>query len=545
MSIKAQGEDFGDFENRALSLSQGPHIIHTFDIFDTLIARKCGHPTNIFFIVEMKSGISGFAKSRIRAEEVLSAQKSDFNFDQIYEIVQRDLKINDHDIRSLKGVEMSTEIENAIPISCNIKNLTRSSVLITDMYHNEYFIRKLLYAVGIDFELPIIQTSFGKSQGYVWEHLMRNGVQCWHLGDSAHSDVKMARKYGMRASYSIASEPNIFESKLSQCGLYGLACCFREARLKYFVASEKYQCQALALQNFVNIPLIIYFGAYLVKNFALTGDKKKFLFASRDCRLLHHAVRTLLSKFPSLDESIDTRYWLTSRQSRVYGSAFYLQYCDELARADDCLFVDLVGTGASMHILCDRLNKMLSNNFTSENFFIALNSGFPNSKKGASPPQAELARRYDIKGESMVDEQGQIEHALSHHKTVSGLHLEMLNYTPEGMLRDVVKIQNSYIPWRDQFDLGAFQQDLCLFAQSYSYEFIAHCVNSFDGSIESFLDAVLSEKYLSVLYSICNEARPHLDDFAKEYFLGDHVSSENFVDLVNGLGPLRSAVKRI
>ena len=365
---------------------------------------------------------------------------------------------------------------------------------------------------------------------------MRSRVQCWHLGDSSHSDVRMARKYGMKATYSIASEPNIFESKLSECGLYGLACCFREARLRYFVASEKYQCQALALQNFVNIPLVIYFAAYLIKNFALTGAKNKFLFASRDCRLLHHAFRAILSKFPSLHDSIDTRYWLTSRQSRVYGSTLYLQYCDELAGADDCLFVDLVGTGASMHILCDRLNKIISHEFTSENFFIALNSGFPDSKKGVSPPHAELARRYSIMGERMLDRQGNIHHALSHEKAVSGLHLEMLNYTPEGMLRDVVKIQNSYIPWRDQFDLGDFQRDLCLFTQSYSYEFIAHCINSFNGPMDSFLDDVLSGKYLNVVYGVCDEARSHLDDFAKEYFQGDHVSSENFIDLQNGLG---------
>lgn len=538
MNSAAKGKDFGDFEIRAVGLPQGPHIIQTFDIFDTLIARKCGHPTNIFFIVEMKSGVSGFARSRIKAEATLSALQADFNFDQIYELVQRDLKINDHELCVLKDSEMSTEIENVIPISCNIKKLTRSSILITDMYHEECFIRRLLHSAGVDFELPIIQTSFGKSQGYVWEQLMQNGVQCWHLGDSAHSDVKMARKYGMKASYSIASKANILESKLSECGLYELACCFREARLKHFVASENYQCQALAWQNFVNIPLVMYFGAYIVKNYALKGIKNKFLFASRDCRLLHHAVRMILTRIPSLDESIDTRYWLTSRQSRVYGSPAYLQYCDEIASDANCLFVDLVGTGASMHILCDRLNESMSNKYTSENFFIAQNSGFPDSKKGASPPQAELARRYDIKDESMIERQGSIAFALSHEKTISGMHLEMLNYTPEGMLRDVVKIRNSYIPWRDQCDLNGYQQDLCLFAQAYSLNFVEHTINQFGGSIEYFLDYILSEKYINTIYDVCNKARPDLESFAKEHFLGDHVSCENFIDFQNRLNPL-------
>jgi len=516
---------FINYQNHSSRLTQGPHIIQSFDIFDTLIARKCVHPTNIFLIVEKKSGIEGFAEWRIKSEATLRDLESDYKFDQIYDLIQKNLKVNDQVLKTLKESEMTTELENAIPITCNIKKITRSSILITDMYYDDIFIRELLYTAGINIELPIIKTSFGKSRGYVWDQLIQNGVQCRHLGDSIHSDVEMARKFGMRADYSPIANPNILESKLSDSNLYQLACSFREARLRYFDAKEESLCESLEIQNLLNIPLILYFAAYIVQTFALNGDKTKFVFASRDCRLLHHAVRIIMSKLQSQVEYFDTRYWLTSRQSRVYGSNDYLQYCDELARGEECLFVDLVGTGASMQILRDRLNQIKSKKYTSEDFFVAQFTGLS--------AKEELSRRYNLAEKDMPVEQGTIKFALSWEKTVNNLWLEMMNYTPEGMLRDVIKIQDSFVPWRDQCDMDDFQQNLALLTQSYSLNAIESIINSYDGTIYSFMSSILSGEYIGVIQDMCNEVGPFLEHFARTYFLGAHVSNEDFIDFQN------------
>jgi len=521
--------------NNLSGLSQGPHIIQSFDIFDTLIARKCGDATNIFRIVELKHKAQGFTKLRIKAEKYLCELGTEFNFDDIYKLIQENLKISDNELEILKKSELSTEIENAIPIECNIEKVTRDSILITDMYHSEEFIRILLYKVGIEYELPIIQTSFGKSKGYVWEELVKNGIQCRHLGDSAHSDVKMSRKYGMISEYSTVSKPNLIEDKLSANKLYKLACCFREARLKNFLAPEEYLCESYALQNLVNIPLMLYFSAYIIKKFIITREKHKLLFSSRDCRLLHHATRMILSKLVSETECVKTRYWLTSRQSRVYGSDTYLEYCEELAKGEGCLFVDLVGTGASMHILCGRLNQNKSKSYTSNDFFLAQSYGIAGINGGQTSAKDELYRRYDVKNERMISSQGSIEFALSCEKTIDSLYLEMMNYTPEGMLRDVVNIQNSYIPWRDQCDLDDFQKNLAVKTQSYSLKCINTILESYEGTMESFLDSVLSDKYIEIISHICKEARPSLEYFVKKHFIGAHVSNEDFIDIHNSL----------
>jgi len=240
----------------------------------------------------------------------------------------------------------------------------------------------------------------------------------------------------------------------------------------------------------------------------------------------------------SYGEYIDTRYWLTSRQSRVYGSLEYLQYCEELADGKECLFIDLVGTGASMHILCDRLNNNTSKKYTSKNFFLAQSYGvsLPN---GQTPGQYELYRRYKISNESMINEQGSIGFALSCENTIDSQYLEMMNYTPEGMLRDVVKIQNSFIPWRDQCDLSDFQQNLAVMTQSYSLDTITTIIDSYDGSMENFLDTILCKDNIDVIHHMCKFIRPSLEYFMKKHFVGAHVSNEDFIDIHNSLNESR------
>ena len=109
----------------------------------------------------------------------------------------------------------------------------------------------------------------------------------------------------------------------------------------------------------------------------------------------------------------------------------------------------------------------------------------------------------------------------------------MMNYTPEGMLRDVIKIQDSFVPWRDQCDMDDFQQNLALLTQSYSLNAIESIINSYDGTIYSFMSSILSGEYISVIQYMCNEVGPFLEDFARTYFLGAHVSNEDFIDFQN------------
>jgi hypothetical protein len=427
---------------------------------------------------------------------------------------------------------MRAELDNVIPVKKNINKITRSSVLITDMYYSESFIRKLLYSAGINFELPIIQTSSGKSRGYVWQQMTKKGIQCHHIGDSIHSDVKMPRQFGMQSTHSNICTPNILEVRLAENNLYKLACSFREARLQHSEASENSLIESCFLQETINIPLMLYLSALIIKRFCFEHGKTKLAFASRDCRLLHHATRSLLSKLDSNKNLAETRYWLTSRQARVYGSTDYLQYCDIIGKEGNGLFIDLCGTGASMHILCDRLNHYYntSHTYSSKDFFIG-------QMISTNSAENELKRRYSNEAskfnETTVDRHGVIQSAVSTDKTIDNHYLEMINYTPEGMLRDVIKIGDSFIPKRDQCDLDCFQEKLSGFTQNYSTKIITAIINSYSGSTEDLLKNLASNEFGRVAFHMCKENESVLRRFAEKHFASSHQSNEIFLDYQN------------
>ncbi|WP_025824875.1 hypothetical protein [Asaia astilbis] len=120
--------------------------INTFDVFDTLVARRCVLPTNIFKIMEERLGIANFAVTRIQAEQTLLGNP--YNFDDIYCNVAEILNINEDETKKLKNQEITLEIENIIPIKENISKVKDGDILISDMYHTEEVVRSLLDAAG-------------------------------------------------------------------------------------------------------------------------------------------------------------------------------------------------------------------------------------------------------------------------------------------------------------------------------------------------------------------------------------------------------------
>ena len=54
-------------------------MLKTWDIFDTLIARRCISPQFVFQIVEQSSKIQGFAQARVEAEKILSERGKKIN----------------------------------------------------------------------------------------------------------------------------------------------------------------------------------------------------------------------------------------------------------------------------------------------------------------------------------------------------------------------------------------------------------------------------------------------------------------------------------
>ena len=61
--------------------------LRSFDIFDTIVARRCVHPHNIFRAVEARAGQPGFAEARVQAEATLY-RAGEYTLDDIYGLLQ-------------------------------------------------------------------------------------------------------------------------------------------------------------------------------------------------------------------------------------------------------------------------------------------------------------------------------------------------------------------------------------------------------------------------------------------------------------------------
>ena len=85
--------------------------IRSYDIFDTLIARRCIDPRNIFIEVEQASQRPGFAAGRSQAEALLYAA-GPYDLDAIYLKLQELLSLSDSERDDLKTLEIEREVAN-------------------------------------------------------------------------------------------------------------------------------------------------------------------------------------------------------------------------------------------------------------------------------------------------------------------------------------------------------------------------------------------------------------------------------------------------
>lgn len=173
----------------------------SFDIFDTLLKRCVQEPTDVFYYMEKKLGIAGFAKKRIEAEAKAKAKKQDF------EISLED--IYDEFGESYIDAELETEAELLV-VNMDIMPVfkwcieRKKVVLISDMYLPEEFIVKILRREGIDgYDALYLSSTINKrkSDGKLYEYVQNElgkDIRIVHIGDNIRIDYINPQKYGIK-----------------------------------------------------------------------------------------------------------------------------------------------------------------------------------------------------------------------------------------------------------------------------------------------------------------------------------------------------------
>ena len=322
--------------------------VNSFDIFDTLLTRKCKKPTEIFGMIEEGHMIQGFKDFRIKAE-----QMSNGTFDDIYRKFAELTGISDNTVYNLKNIEILKELENIFPIKCNTKLIKDGDIVVSDMYYPPKILEAFLRTVGVENKVEIFASPAGKATGEMWKKLNAKFDIVQHIGDNQHSDVKMARDNGINGVVTDVFRHSAVEELVGgELGdiirQFRLRNEFEESTTEHMLYDE--QCRA-------NIMILCLF-AVQIRGIMEVEGRNKLLLCMRDCCLLENVFRYFYGDVQC------SAFWSSRIMNRNYNEeykGFVKSMYDDKSLIVDFngsfesgrrLFMEAFGKLPRVHLLC-------------------------------------------------------------------------------------------------------------------------------------------------------------------------------------------------
>jgi len=308
--------------------------VDSFDIFDTLIARTVINPIDIFTIIENKINFKNFANLRIEAQTL-----SNQSFDDIYMKFKSLTNIDDNTINTIKETEISTEINNIIPIMCNINKVKDGDILVSDMYLTENDIRILLDSVNFKKNVKIYVSPDGKSSGYIWKTLLDLYNINSHTGDNSHSDINIAKKNGINNTI-LTNTHNFTIIEKDTLNLYREYSHFiRKFRLMNPYVENTVEHSLYNEQAIYNIPILCLI-CYRLNKILVDENRTTVLFTTRDGCLLINIFKKLYPQYNSI-------VFHSSRYMYNNYNDDYKKYIKEIYNHNKCIIFDMDGCFSS------------------------------------------------------------------------------------------------------------------------------------------------------------------------------------------------------
>lgn len=179
----------------------------SFDVFDTLIIRKCGHPHNIFDIVADKYNVckAGEGKindyRRIRVEAEASARRNSKNeevtLDEIYNVMplREEVKVRLQKIEELTEIEQCVIREEIVNIYNRCIEEGKTVYITSDMYLKDSVLFAIFQNNGIKYPKKLFLSSNlkkTKRKGSLFDEVIRyagtSPNKILHIGDNLISD---------------------------------------------------------------------------------------------------------------------------------------------------------------------------------------------------------------------------------------------------------------------------------------------------------------------------------------------------------------------
>jgi hypothetical protein len=312
--------------------------MNSFDVFDTLLARRHITSDPIWHQIEKEFNIPGYATAR-RAADTGSRILSEI-YDQL---VQQGLITQQQHFIMMRR-ELELEIDISFPVQVNLDRVAHGDILISDMYLPASAILQLVRSVGLDKQVTLYQSNGDKSQGTVWPKFQgrHTGI---HLGDHPNSDYASPNRAGIRGEhFNPATGFTTVEQELFNSGFANIGLLTREIRLRnnppqdlkpYFDAA----CDLNLSWLFVIAELI-----------HRQHSNRNIVFLGRDCQLLHRLYTAYY----------DVAYYLPFSRKVAYSQpAEAVNYLCVHSPADP-LFVDISSTAGTWAHLQNDLDILVA-----------------------------------------------------------------------------------------------------------------------------------------------------------------------------------------
>ncbi|MBR5316792.1 MAG: hypothetical protein IKU39_02750 [Lachnospiraceae bacterium] len=178
------------------------HEVISFDIFDTLIMRRCLRPDDIFNDFD-----ESFSKCRLKKEIELNKKLRAATIDEIYEEVGNELQLEGEEVLNKKDKEYQLN-KKLICVRYKMRDALlyarkkgKQIVFTTDMYYDAKTLRGLLAECDVDDYDIIVSCEYRKSKfdGSLYDILLDKacGKLIIHIGDNKIADATKAIEKGI------------------------------------------------------------------------------------------------------------------------------------------------------------------------------------------------------------------------------------------------------------------------------------------------------------------------------------------------------------
>lgn len=309
-------------------------MLYSFDVFDTCLVRKCGTPSNLFYLLARRyygenvsyDLLKDFVHNRKEAEKLAIEQshKSSVTIQEIYKCMNMVFQYKNYNTIMQMEIELESEMLSPVySIKEKIKQYREqggSIVFISDMYLPKSFLENILSKYGLkkDQDKLFVSCEYDatKNNGQLFKIvskiLNKGKYSNWiHFGDNTFSDGVIPRKLGIK-TVKIRHPYSFYENYYIKDQFFGphkeesvlLGSILKSYRLKEKTTYAR--DFAIDIIASVYIPYV-----YWVINDAKKKGINHLLFLARDSEIFFKIAQTILGK----ESTIKLSYIYVSRKS--------------------------------------------------------------------------------------------------------------------------------------------------------------------------------------------------------------------------------------